>query len=473
MKMKKRFASFLLIMAMAMAMLSPALAREVKAQETAGVSEWAVSVLIFGDTYGIYPLKWYDMDLTENIKKDQLRTLLFGVRRKIVETKKVAEVRDAKAYLDDSITVQEAIEAFYTVLSNYDYPFDLGFDSGQDAVSLFTELGIYTGEYGEQGLQELCSIEQAMVMATRIVMIFYEALEASSKGFFWKLESGGNTVYLLGSLHMADEDLYPLSLNIWSAFIDSDALVVEANLFDQEDLLATQNMIFLMDGSSLKDHLSEETYKKVIEVAELIGYSEEMVSLLKPWAVYMILSNYTILNTATGDSFSSQLGVDTNLMMMAYYFQKPILAVEGMQKQAEMFESFSKELMEFLIYSGCEQLTGMYNGNTASSSKVSADLKKMFESWKRGDVEAFEQLSQEDLLKELAEEIEELKPLADEYYTKLQYQRDDEMAAYIEQLLKSEGNGKYFVVLGSLHYISEYDIIDRLEEAGYTIEQIK
>jgi len=52
-------------------------------------------------------------------------------------------------------------------------------------------------------------------------------------------------------------------------------------------------------------------------------------------------------------------------------------------------------------------------------------------------------------------------------------QRDDNMAAYIDNLLKTEGNNTYFVVLGSLHYISDNSVIDRLVKAGYTIEQIK
>jgi len=471
--MKKRILSFILMLAMAIAVLSPISTQEAKAQEIY-ISNWAISDLIFGDTYGIYPLSWYEQDLTKNIRKDQLRVLLYGVRRKIVETNCATEVRTEKPVIDDKLTVQEVIEAFYTTLSNFDYTADMGLGYGLDAVSYMTQLGVYTGAGGEQGLQDLCSVEQAMVIATRLITIYYELLGASSKGFLWQIKSGGNTVYLLGSIHLANTDLYPLSMNIWNAYFVSDALVVEANMYDADDLLALQTMMFYSDGSSLKDHLSAETYQKVVEIGAMIGYPEEMVAMFKPWAIYSILNNYSILNTSTGDNTTAQLGVDAYLMLNAYIYQKPILPVEGFQKQAEIFESFSPELMEYLINSGCDLLKGMLTGeNKAATSKMNTYLKTLYKSWKDGDVEAFSRISAGSSSSELGNFPEEYKALAEEYDQKFMTQRDDGMAQYIEQLLKAEGNNTYFVVLGAMHYISDYDVIDRLEQAGYVVEQIK
>ena len=62
--------------------------------------------------------------------------------------------------------------------------------------------------------------------------------------------------------------------------------------------------------------------------------------------------------------------------------------------------------------------------------------------------------------------IEELK---DKLFT----QRDKTMAAYIDSLLTSKGNKTYFVVVGSGHYVSDYDVIDILKEKGYEVNQIK
>jgi uncharacterized protein YbaP (TraB family) len=47
------------------------------------------------------------------------------------------------------------------------------------------------------------------------------------------------------------------------------------------------------------------------------------------------------------------------------------------------------------------------------------------------------------------------------------------MAEYIDTLLNMEGSTTYFVIVGSSHYISEYSVLDILEEKGYEITQIK
>lgn len=472
--MKKRIISFIMMFAMSLAILSPIQVKTVQAEEVA-VSNWAIPDLLFGDTYGIYPLKWYEDGLTGNISKSQFRVLLYGLRRKLVETNAAKEVRSAKPLIDDSITVKEAIEAFYTMMANFDYSLDLGLQAGYDAVTYMTQIGVYTGLNGEQSLDELCSIEQAMVMATRIVTLYYEVLGASSKGFLWQIKSGTNTVYLLGSIHMASADFYPLSNKIWSAYYNSDALVVEANLFDESDIMSLQEMMFYLDGTNLKDHISADTYKKLVQVGELMGYPEEIITLIKPWALYLILSNYSVLSTSVGEDVSSNLGIDSNFLTHAVIYQKPIYAAEGLKKQAEIMESFSDALLEYLLNNYCDQINNAaYGEDTSQSDELNKGLEVMFSSWKEGNIEAFAQLSGESGLDDFSDDInEDVKALADEYKTKFLVQRDDAMAEYIHKLLNTEGSNTYFVILGSLHYISDYSVIDRLVEDGYVLTQIK
>lgn len=473
--MKKRLISFLLTFSMAIAVLAPSQAKKVMAAESANVSQWSVPVLIYGDTYGIYPLSWYDNDLTKQISKDKFMVLYYGLRKKLVDTNSVKEVRTERPVISDSMTVLQVLEAFYTMLSNYDYPVDIGLGEGMDAVTYMTRIGAYTGQNGEQGLQDICSIEQAMVIASRIVTVLYDALGASSKGFFWEVKSGGNTVYLLGSVHLASTKQYPLSKKIWTAFFNSDALVVEANIYDNSDLLSMQEMMYYLDGSSLKDHVSEETYKTVVELASIFGLSEELVAIMKPWAVYLLISNYAVLSTSAGADANGQLGIDSNFLLNAMVYRKPIYAVEGLKKQAEILESFSDGLQEYLVNTSAQQLKAILSGeDTASGDKLNDQMETLFRSWQEGDVKTFAQLYSGNGMEEFEGVVdEEVMKYSEEYQTKFMVQRDDNMAAYIDNLLKTEGNNTYFVVLGSLHYISDNSVIDRLVKAGYTIEQIK
>ena len=471
--MKKRIISFILMFSMAIAILSPARMSKVQAAET--LSNWTIPDLLLGDTYGIYPLTWYDQDLTDSISKEQFRVLYYGLRRKLVETNAVNESRATKPVIDNSITVKEAIEAFYSMLTNFDYPVDYGINSDNDAVSFMMQIGIYTGMNGEQGLDERCSIEQAMVIASRIVMAFYEILGTSSKGFLWELDNGANRVYLLGSIHMASTDLYPLSNKIWMAFYGSDALVVEANLYDQNDLLDLQNLMFYSDGTTLKDYISEESYQKVVTAAELLGYPEELIAYIKPWALYLIFTNLSVLNASVGGDATAQLGVDSYFLMNAIAFQKPILAVEGLAKQGAIFDGFTAGLQEYLLDKYSSELTAMLMGEAdESKQELNDSMNVLYKSWKDGDTEAFSMLNADADLDDFKGELtDEVKAYAEEYSLKFLKQRDDAMAEYIIDLLEAGNGNSYFVVLGALHFISDYDVIDRLTEAGYTVNQIK
>ena len=46
----------------------------------------------------------------------------------------------------------------------------------------------------------------------------------------WKVSSNTATVYLLGSMHMATPEMFPLPREVEEAFAKSDTLVVEVNI---------------------------------------------------------------------------------------------------------------------------------------------------------------------------------------------------------------------------------------------------
>src|SRR4030042_3960106 len=53
--------------------------------------------------------------------------------------------------------------------------------------------------------------------------------DVKSKSFIWEISSDSTQVYLLGSVHVASQDLYPLNNSIEDAFNSSTYLVVEVN----------------------------------------------------------------------------------------------------------------------------------------------------------------------------------------------------------------------------------------------------
>lgn len=449
--------------------------REQSVIAASNFSQWAQNDLIVGDSYGVYPLTWYNKDMTAPISHGQLRIILGKLRGKILNTDRITKIKESICEInDEKITVEEVLKAYYSVLSDYEFTKDIGLKSSK-AVDFMKKNKIYTGTNGELKLKDTCSVEQACVMAARLVTFLYDTLDAGSKGFFWETSYGDNKVYLLGSIHIASNDIYPYSKKIQSAFESSDALVVELNMLDTSGAIKVAEYGLLTDGTTLKDHLSPEVYEKTIALAKHFGYPEEIINMYKPWLVNTLFSAYTSTDTASQDELvaAANLGIDLHFTINASLTGKKILEVEGYEVQYKALDSFSPELDEYLLNSTVDTINGILAGQKSSGSEFVDDALLL---WRKGDVETFSQYTSfEYMYKDLVEmaATEEELNLLKEYEDKLLLQRDKGMADYIDNLLKAEGSNTYFVVVGSAHYISDYSVLDRLEEKGYTITQIK
>lgn len=437
-------------------------------------SNWATMDLVAGDTYGIYPLEWYYGDMTVPITRIQLRKVISEVRVKLIGTDEVKEKVDKLYHFEKYSTVEDVLNYFYEMLTEFTFVKEIGI-SNTTAVDFMSKTGIYGSVPGEQALNEQCSIEQACVIGSRIVTYVYDLLDAGSKGFLWKTESGGNTVYMLGSIHLATTDIYPMDDSILKAFYSSDALAVELNYYDTAGAIKLAQLGVYADGTTLKDHVSAEVYQKTIQLAKMFGYAEEVISMCKPWYLYTQFA--ALSTTASGEmadaSKAASLGIDLNFMTGALLTGKKILEVEGYEYQGKVLDSFSDDLEEYLLSNTIDTINDRIEGKTDTSD--ADDITAVLNLWKEGDTAAFEEYTSFD--KEYPElagaASSEEKVLISEFKDKLFLQRDEGMADYIDSLLKASGNNTYFVVVGSGHYISDFDVLDILTKKGYEITSMR
>lgn len=473
--MKKKLLTLLLIISMLVTVLP---ANKAFAQE-AQTNQWAFYDLAVGDTYNIYPMSWYNKNMQAPITHGQLRILLAGLRAKILATGCVLDYNEQKHSLKNKMTVKEYLEFLYALLSDYEFNGDIGITNNGKALDYMAAYGIFTGKEGELSLKDVCTVDQACVIATRLITHVYDALDAASKGFLWEIKSGENTVYLLGSVHMANYEIYPFSNKMLEAFAKADVLGVEVDLLnpaqDVNSLLLKYGIY--MDGTTLKDHVSEETYEKTVQVAANFGYTEELLSMLKPWTIFSIFSALT--NTTTGTTeetaLAASLGIDMKFLTDAYMFGKPVIEMEGYDLQLQVLNSFSDELAEFLLISTMDALSALLAGEETTGGNDTLNI--ILDYWHRGDVEGFMRDIAPIMVAaetpDMEEEDKELLPLMEEYYGKIFQERDKGMAEKIDAFLKAEGSTTYFIVVGSGHYISNYSVLDILKDMGYEINQIK
>lgn len=270
--------------------------------------------------------------------------------------------------------------------------------------------------------------------------------QGEGKSFLWKVRSKTATVYLLGSVHVAKKDLYPLSPAIESAFDESDKLVLEINLDAASQGAAALKLLRTGSygpGDSLEKHIDKELKEKLDTCLKKSGLPAGALSRFKPWLVAVQLTMLELQK----EGFDAKNGID-------HYFQgkaqgkKPILSLETADDQVQMFADFPEDLQEAMLRQTLDELP-----------ETGRTIEATFAAWKKGDTDALDEL----LLAPMR--TREYKPL----FQKIFIDRNEKMAEKIEGLLKTDGT--CFVVVGAGHLIGEKGIVDLLQKKNYTVEQ--
>lgn len=275
-----------------------------------------------------------------------------------------------------------------------------------------------------------------------------------SKGYIWKVEKDGAVVHLLGSIHLGDAKMYPLRDEIEEAFESSDHLVVEVNIAQEPDKQTAAEIAALQtyaDGTTLKDHVSADTYARVQAFLEELGLPTDAYDTYKPWAVYLDMVNYA----AATEGYQGGIGIDMYYLSRAIAANKPILELESYSSQIKVFDSYSKELQESQVNEALDGIFGV--AETTASTEPALDV--LAGLWIQGDDAGLE---------ELVAEFQQ----NTELYEKLLKNRHAGMMEKIEGYLSNESKDSYFVVAGYLHMLGKDGLITLLKEKGYTVTRI-
>ena len=423
------------------------------------ISQWSIGTLNEGEKYGIYPMGWYTDGFQESIPADKLNTLLDNVAQKLSELElEKDETFKAKAYTEDG-TRGAVLTGLYNRLAFYQLPETLGLKD--DTVAYMQQRGILNGTDKGLELEEACTVEQAAVLASKLIEDTYSAVGAGAKGLMWKVAKEENVLYLLGSIHIGDTSLYPLQQTVKDAFKQSDMLIVEANVLGgQEGLDEFIKAAMYSDGTILPNHIAEETYEKCIKVLEQYGLPGNAYDEFKPWSV---ANDLTVIassssNTLEGGAEAATLGIDMYFLTAAMLTGKPVAELEGIMYQAELFNSLSSEMQEEYLNAILDEIL---NPETEEAPKSAETLKLWSKQWYQGDIDGF--------VNSYGAQIGEEK---DEFQQMLFGKRDQDMVDKLIKLLEKDGKSTYFVVVGAGHLSVKDTVIDQLTNKGYVVETV-
>lgn len=320
------------------------------------------------------------------------------------------------------------------------------------ASKYFVDNGIIRGKgNGDLALDQTCTTQELLLIAKRVYDNLVYALDKDSKGCFWKVSDGDNTVYLLGSIHVTDGRVYPMSKAIMNGFISSDYLAVEANVLvnKPEDTAYIQQIMMLEGDQTLDQLISKESYDKYVTLVTSVGVKEEVYNKVKPWYAAILAQAIQMSNA----NLQGGLGIDVYFLAASTGY-KPIIEIESVREQMDMFNSFSNELQEGYLLSVLEDT------NNESVDSVN----QMLDYWKTGNVEE---------LAKLLNTEDATDPLTQEFNDKLLTTRNKGMLTDITSMLKDDTSHDYFVVVGAAHMFNNDGIVQGLKDAGYTVELVQ
>jgi uncharacterized protein YbaP (TraB family) len=270
---------------------------------------------------------------------------------------------------------------------------------------------------------------------------------APAKLFLWKASAGGHTVYLLGSVHLAPESLYPLDPAIEAAYAASPVLVVEADI-DALDTAKLQQQVMATGmypaEQSLKTAVPPELYAKVESALPALGVPMSMADRMRPWLLALTVTSLRMQKLG----LKPENGIDLHFLKRARG-QKEILELESADFQLQLLSGFSDEMQRLFLDQTLD--------DPLSSQEM---VEKMIRFWRSGDAAGMEDL----IFTELREKPE-LAPI----FRKMFDDRNGPMADKIEGYLKA---GKdCLVIVGAGHLVGEKGILRLLEARGIHVEQ--
>lgn len=457
----KKMLSAILTLALVLCLGMPALAAEPEAaQEPA---PWTYEYL--ADTYALGLMDdGYGKYIQSPITQDQLTAMTDIVSDKLALLGLPQREADDDALVIDT-TRGGVMNALYQVCADYQME---GINEG--VLPFLRELGVVKGvnEAGDLNLEQPCTYQEAMVMSVRLVLAVYDGADAGSRGLLWKVANGKNTLYLLGTVHVDRNNVYPFHKSLRAALASAQTVIFELDFNDQEGLAEFAAMQTYSDGTTLKDHISPELYASTVQVFADLGMSEEAVAAYKPWALANSLMG---LSTQDETTTGAPMAIDLYLNSAAVNAGKQIDAVETYAFQGGIFDTLSPEYQEAylagyvnlaLIDDTLEMTEEQKKELQEAMEYQEKQMDAMMETWKAGDAAAFEESFDKAAVLESTDELN----------SRLFTDRDPNMIEYAAKLLEREGENTFFLAVGAGHMVDPGGIVGGLRALGYTVEEL-
>lgn len=435
------------------------MARAADEEGAQGISPWAYDALADAYSTGLWEDSYYGAAQSP-VTEEQLDALCAEVAEKLA----LLEVEPRPADLAEGALVVDQTRggvsnALYQQAAAYAFP---GVEEGPQA--FLTGLEVLRGDgTGALHLECTCTLQEAVVLANRLVLTLYDGQNAGSLGLLWKATHGENTLYLLGTIHTDRDNVYPIHRQLRELITSSERVAFELDFNDIQGAAAFAAMQVYADGTTLKDHVSLALYQKTVEAGAMLGLTEEQTACYKPWALANSFQSLALMDESSN---ATPMAIDVYVNAKAVNVGIPVEGVETYQFQAGIFDTLSAEYQEDYLATTLAMFLGeeagidpeLQQALEAETAQISAWMKN----WKTRDAEGFA----------ASYDKEAILTSGDELSAKLFVDRDPAMIDYASSYLLQEGSHTGMLVVGAGHMIGQTGVVQGLRDLGYTVELV-
>ena len=270
--------------------------------------------------------------------------------------------------------------------------------------------------------------------------------ETTGKTLIWEIKSGKQTGYILGSIHVAKPDFYPLPAHVEKAYKQAATVAVEVDASNEAELKKARTELTYGDSDKLENHVKPATFEKLKGMIGEAGIAQ--FQNLKPATAATGLS----IAALTQLGYSTQAGIDLHYITRAKKDHKKLQELESIEFQTKLLGSMSDEEGDAMLSQSLDSIADGEAGRLVNG---------MVDAWRAGDAPGLAKLL-EDAADKDAGSKKLMKLLFDD--------RNIGMAQKIGQMIKS--GKRPFIVIGAGHMTGNNNILTLLEKQGFMVHQL-
>jgi uncharacterized protein YbaP (TraB family) len=283
--------------------------------------------------------------------------------------------------------------------------------------------------------------EEIQCRPFEIIKVDFTGPDKFSNGVLWKVSGNDNEEkgYIFGTIHVDDQVILDLPDPVISSLKNAKHFAMEAIPLP-EDAIEFSKLMFFTDGNRLDKLLPKDIFNKTESILKSYGLTREMVTHMKPWAAYIIMSYPASMNVV----------LDLHLLKMAQNNGAQVSGLESSSEQISIFSDIDiNQQVRILVDTVCHYETLLTDMNELKKLYLERDLKGLYDYSQRytfGDDFIYEKISQNLI--------------------------SDRNCRMVERMRKTLEKGQAFIAVGAMHLPGADGILNILEQNNYKVVRV-